>query len=133
RLGGLEIDDQLDLHRLFNGKLGRIGSLEDLVDVGRSAPEHIDIARRVRHQATGFDEQPLVVKAGESILQGKVRDELPVLEVGRVTEGKDGTGKARGRRREGCAVVVQRSHFDQLDLHAGAGRRGQYFLERQHL
>ena len=33
RLGGLEIDDQFDLGRLFDRKVGRFGTLENLVDV----------------------------------------------------------------------------------------------------
>jgi hypothetical protein len=32
-LGGLQIDDQLELGWLFNRKVGRLGPLEDLVDI----------------------------------------------------------------------------------------------------
>jgi len=34
RLGGLEVDDQLELSRLLDGEISRLGTLEDLVDVG---------------------------------------------------------------------------------------------------
>src|SRR6266852_2669198 len=40
-LGGLEIDGQLELRRLLDGKLCRLGTFEDLVDVSRRAPEQI--------------------------------------------------------------------------------------------
>jgi hypothetical protein len=33
RLGGLEIDGQLELRRLLNGKIGRLGSLQDAIDI----------------------------------------------------------------------------------------------------
>ena len=31
RFGGLEVDDQVELSRLLDGQLGRIGALQDLV------------------------------------------------------------------------------------------------------
>ena len=34
RLGDLEVDDQLELSRLLDGEISRLGTLEDLVDVG---------------------------------------------------------------------------------------------------
>src|SRR5581483_8106117 len=37
--GGLQIDDQLEPGRLLNGQIGRADALQDLVDVGRKAPE----------------------------------------------------------------------------------------------
>jgi hypothetical protein len=33
RLGGLEIDGQFELRWLLNGKIGRLGSLQDAIDV----------------------------------------------------------------------------------------------------
>ena len=35
RLGGLEIDDQLEFGWLLDGKVGRFGAIENLVRVGR--------------------------------------------------------------------------------------------------
>jgi hypothetical protein len=35
---GLEIDDQLELGRLLDGKVGGLGALEDLVDIGGGPP-----------------------------------------------------------------------------------------------
>ena len=37
RFGGLAINDELKLCGLLNGKVGRLGSLQDLVDVGCGA------------------------------------------------------------------------------------------------
>jgi hypothetical protein len=34
-LGGLEVDDQLELRRLLDGQVGGLGALEDFVDVAR--------------------------------------------------------------------------------------------------
>src|SRR5215470_17340006 len=38
RLGGLEVDNQLERGGLLDGEIGRLGTLEDLVHVGSGAP-----------------------------------------------------------------------------------------------
>jgi len=37
----LEIDDEFKLDRLLNGKVGRLRTFKDLVDVGRGAPGQV--------------------------------------------------------------------------------------------
>jgi len=32
-LGGLEVDGQFELRRLLNGKIGRLGPLQDAIDI----------------------------------------------------------------------------------------------------
>src|SRR5438309_498569 len=54
-LGGLDVDHQLKLGRLFDGELSRRGAFEDLVHVGGGAPEQIILVRSVRHEATHLD------------------------------------------------------------------------------
>src|SRR5713101_7270832 len=54
-LGGLEVDDQLELRRLLDGQVGGLGALEDLVDVGRGPPKHISKVRSIGHEAPGID------------------------------------------------------------------------------
>jgi hypothetical protein len=39
RLGGLEVDDELEFGRVLDGQLGRLGAFQDLVDVGGGSPE----------------------------------------------------------------------------------------------
>src|SRR2546430_6319419 len=39
RPGGLEVDDQLELGRLLDGEIGRLGAFENLVDIGSGAAE----------------------------------------------------------------------------------------------
>src|SRR5262245_13957137 len=41
RLGGLEIDDQLVFGSLLHGQVGWFGALEDFVDIGSEAPNHV--------------------------------------------------------------------------------------------
>src|SRR5207245_1440358 len=41
RLGSLEVDDQLELHRLLHRQVGGLGAFEDLVHIGGGAAEHV--------------------------------------------------------------------------------------------
>src|SRR6266540_4482209 len=58
RLGGFEIDDQLELRRLLHGKVCRLRALEDLVHVDGRALVDILAVRVVAHQAAGLHEVP---------------------------------------------------------------------------
>jgi hypothetical protein len=41
RLGGLEVDDQLEFHGLFHWEIARLVALQDLIHVVRRAPKHV--------------------------------------------------------------------------------------------
>src|SRR5262249_204796 len=58
RFGGLEVDDELELCGLFDGQIGWLGALENLVDVRRSAPKEIRNVRSIGHQASGHRQTP---------------------------------------------------------------------------
>jgi hypothetical protein len=47
RLGGLEIDDQLEFGGLLDRQITRLFALEDTVDIGRGAPVELDIVSAV--------------------------------------------------------------------------------------
>src|SRR6476661_8258013 len=53
-LGGLEVDDQLELGRLLYREVSRLRALEDLVDVQGNLPEHVIKIRAVGHEGTGM-------------------------------------------------------------------------------
>ena len=80
-------------------------------------------------QTARVDEKPIVVKARKPALRGKVHNELSVLEVDRIPEGKQGIGAAPGHGREGGGVVVCRAHLNRLDHYASDRRRRQRFAE----
>jgi hypothetical protein len=58
RLGRLEVDDQLELRRLLDGKVGGFGALEDPIHVGGGLPVGIENARPVRHETPGLHTLP---------------------------------------------------------------------------
>src|ERR1700730_4108123 len=51
RLGGLEIDHQLELGRLFDRKVARPGAFENPIDVVGHAPSQVEEPHAVGHQA----------------------------------------------------------------------------------
>ena len=53
-LGGLEVDDQLELHWLLHGKVGRLRDFQYFVHVGRGATKQIINVHPVGHQPPGF-------------------------------------------------------------------------------
>src|SRR4029453_14527303 len=43
-LGGLQVDDGIELRWLLDGQIGRLGSLENAVDIGDGAPQNSEAA-----------------------------------------------------------------------------------------
>src|SRR5713226_249385 len=64
-LGGLEVDDQLELGRLFDGKIAGLGSFEDLVHVGRGTPELVRNVRPIGNEARGLRKLPYSIHGGQ--------------------------------------------------------------------
>src|SRR5262249_23268291 len=54
RIGGLQIDDQLEFRRLLDREIGRVGALQGPVDVVGRNPEHLRDVWPIRHQKTAF-------------------------------------------------------------------------------
>src|ERR1700675_2359422 len=69
RLGGLEIDDQLELLRLFDWKVGGLGALEDLVNVGGGAAEQLKQDDRVRYETASDHVTLESVHCGQTALR----------------------------------------------------------------
>src|SRR5208283_3366249 len=58
RLGGDEIDDEIELGRLLDRDVGGLRSVENLVDKIAGAPEQVREICSIRHQSARFDEFP---------------------------------------------------------------------------
>src|SRR6266571_5360832 len=57
RLGGLEVDHQLELDRGLDGKLTRLRAPQDAIDIDRSTPKIIEQVISVGQQAAEFSEE----------------------------------------------------------------------------
>src|SRR5260370_41257737 len=58
RLGCGQIDDEIELGRLLDWKLARLGAAQNLVNIISGAPEQVSGVRSVRHQTSRFDVLP---------------------------------------------------------------------------
>src|SRR6266446_2645832 len=56
RLGGLEVDHQLELRRLLDGEVAGLGALENLIHVVGGAAVHVLRVGPVRHEAPCDDQ-----------------------------------------------------------------------------
>ena len=71
-LGGFEIDDQLELGGLLDGKIGWLRAFEYPVNIYGGAPKQVGGVRAVVHKAAGFRKFGLRVNRWEPALQREV-------------------------------------------------------------
>ena len=67
RLGGLEIDHQLELDRGLDRKIARFRALEDTIDIGRRTPKIVDENRTVGDQAAEFSKETERIDGRETV------------------------------------------------------------------
>src|SRR5438132_14429924 len=73
RLGGLEVDDQLEPGGLLHRKIAGLGALEDLVHVGGGPSKLVGETRSVSHEASRLRCLSIRGHGGQSVLRGQVR------------------------------------------------------------
>src|SRR5262249_30387976 len=80
RLGGYEINDQIELSRLLDWKLGGVCSAQDLVDEVGGAPPHARPVRSIGHQTARFDVLAHGIQRWKPCVLRQSIDTLPVGE-----------------------------------------------------
>src|SRR2546425_3565145 len=120
---GLEIDDQLEALRLFDGKLRRLGPLEDLAHVDGSAPVHLRLVRSVGHQAADVHKLSPPEHRGKPVPDRK-RDDLGSMDE-RESGGQhdERLGTARGGGGGGPLEALRAAPLKGLHPHAEGPRR----------
>src|SRR5439155_14482429 len=91
RLSGLEVDHQLELCRLHDGKLGRPRTLQDSTCVDACLAIHPQDARSVTKPATGNRELARPRYNGQSISRGKRRKPVALAKKHRIAGDEHGT------------------------------------------
>ena len=104
-LGGLEIDDQLELRRLLHWNFGGLGTFENFVHVGGGAAEQIGNAHAVAHESAVFDKFWRVVNCREPVLRRKLCNQSSLRNEG------------GNRQREDCiGMLLTRSSKPGLNI-----------------
>src|SRR6266545_5309718 len=78
RLGGLEVDGNLELHRPLHGQASGLGPFEDLINIGGSASGQVRWAWPIRQETAGMHPLSRVVYRWQSILGREVHNPLQV-------------------------------------------------------
>src|SRR5437870_5951176 len=76
RLGGLQVDHELELGRLFHGKLAGLRALEDLVGEACESVVKVGIVHRVGYQSPGLDELAGRIGGRQPVAGHQVNDRL---------------------------------------------------------
>src|SRR5262245_23734553 len=122
RLGGLQIDHQLELGWRLHRKVGRLLAPEDAVDVTGRASELVDGIRSIGNQAAGGGEVGEWVNRTQLVARRKHDDQLAV------------NHRRRGPRHDQAAVRLARECRDAVALRASQLARGAageaFFTER---
>ena len=58
RLGGVQVDDEIELGRLLDRDVGRLRPAQNLVDIVGGAPEQVREVWSIGHQTARFDVLP---------------------------------------------------------------------------
>ena len=66
RLGGREIDDEIEFGRLLDRDVGGLRAAQNLVDIVGGAPEQVREVRSIGHQTSRFDVLPKAVHRRQS-------------------------------------------------------------------
>ena len=73
-LGGLQIDDELELDRLLHWKISWLGTFQNLVHIGSGAAIQVGNARAIAHKPAALDVFGAVVGCRKSALYRKLCD-----------------------------------------------------------
>src|SRR5215510_7725377 len=77
-LRGLKVDYHFELCRLLNWKIGRLGALENLVDVVSSTPRKVSEIRPVGDEATSCHKFSNSMKRRQLLPDREIRDALSI-------------------------------------------------------
>src|SRR5262249_57737378 len=92
RLGGLEVDDQLERGRLLDWQIGGLGALEDFVDIDGGASGLLEEVRYIGHQATLTNVVLVLEHRGEPETNRRVQDPPAVKEEERIIQREERIG-----------------------------------------
>src|SRR5439155_17498417 len=103
---GLCVDHQLELSWLFDRKVGRLGALDDLVDVYDGAPIQIGKIHPIEHKASCFRMLAKAIDRGQPAPDRQLGEAGPVSRKQRTVQLKQAAGTARGLE---CSLEVIRA------------------------
>src|SRR5258707_111956 len=105
RLGGLEVDHEVELRRLLDRQIARPGAPKDLVNVPGEATQHVGIINRVGHQSANVDERGLRIHGRQTILRDELHELPTVAPEQNILDQQEGTYPGCCRRKQSTLEV----------------------------
>src|SRR5712692_5833517 len=129
-LGGLAVDDQLELRRLLDGQVGGLSAAQDLVHIGGGAPPQIAETRPIADEVARIDKLPGAVACGKAVLRCKVQMRSSMEKTHRVWQYEQRL-RAFSDHRSECAVVrAGTARLYDLKLHSQRATRHHRFSQQ---
>src|SRR6266446_1222405 len=123
-LGGLEVDDELEIHWLLDGQVGRLGAFQDSVHVVGAALKRFGEPRPVCHEASLPGKHPEFVHRGEPMLGRKIQHLAAMIEGQHLCDHKERIGALPSEGRERRLEIERIAQLYRLKPHAQyPGRR----------
>src|SRR5262245_27767602 len=117
-LGGLQVDDQLELGRLFDGKVSGVGTSQNLVRLNGTAAEEIREIGPIGHEAACLGSLPECEYCGQPTREREIDDAL-MLTIEHWARQDDERAGMISRHRGECSLeVVGAPCLQPLQLHA---------------
>src|SRR5207245_9287375 len=114
RLGGFEVDDQLELGGLFDGEVGGLCAFEDLVDVGCRASNLVVKVHRIGHEAACLNKLPLSPYRRYLALGREVHEGFSILSCQKTRGPEKRVGALPGHGDKGALEPARSSHLEWL-------------------
>ena len=115
-LRGLQVDHQIELHRLLHGKVSRLGAFQNPIDIARGVSTFGDITGSVRHHATVVHIIFPRTHRRQAPFDREVRDRF-LIRIGYWIQGHgDGIATRPNRILERALVFIGAAHLHRIEL-----------------
>ena len=120
----LRIDDKLELGRLLDRQVRRLGALEDAADIDAHLPIRVHDVGSVAHQSADLADVARAGCHGERMARRPIGQLQPPAIEKCVLADEQGVGSLASKSREGGVDLADRAGVEDLDLQShGAARR----------
>src|SRR2546426_11666379 len=117
RLGGLEVDDQIELGRLLDGQVAGLGALQNLVHVGGGTAPQVVRIWPISDEAANVGEIPERIHCRQVVLDAQVSEPAQVGVEQEVILNDEGGGTCSDHIREGTVELAGIPNLHDLQRH----------------
>src|SRR5262249_498002 len=116
RFGGLEVDDQPELHGLLYRQVSGLGAFEDFVHISSGAVVHCREGCAIEPEPAAVHELLVAVYRGQPALCREVHDPCAVCQKQRIPQDDEGRGALLAHRRKCLIERIGLAHCQHVRL-----------------